>query len=107
MTCLRYASMLVHTPNGRSPVCILPNRVEVSAERMGQRYYGTRHIDPDEAFKNGIPVKGSDRAFWNICWMAPTVPSGARLCSRTSILPWGKVPRTGQEQVDGSTTSGP
>jgi len=39
---------------------ILPNGVEASAERMGQRYYGTRHIEPDETFKNGIPVKGSD-----------------------------------------------
>ncbi|MEE4148905.1 hypothetical protein [Pseudomonas viridiflava] len=40
---------------------ILPNGDEAPAERMGQRYYGTRNIDPERAFEHGIPIKGSDR----------------------------------------------
>lgn len=40
---------------------ILPNNKEASAERMGERYYGTNKIKPDEAFNNGIPLKGMDR----------------------------------------------
>lgn len=40
---------------------ILPNLQEVSAERSGDRYYGTHHVSPEVAFQHGIPLKGTDR----------------------------------------------
>lgn len=40
---------------------ILPDKREVSAERSGERYYGTHSVPPSVAFEHGIPLKGADR----------------------------------------------